>query len=179
MTEQCSERSAMSNRQTLSPPDPMSYLRGLALKIWTSFWMKRRLRRNAPMVQSRQPLTYRFMESMGLGGPRWHGSGWQRGIAESGRSRLSILMIDIPGDLVWELPCVQQASYLEEGVGGGGGGGHWSGCCPCTCTLIKNPMMMMMMMMMMISILGKKFSRRSQIIDFDISSTYLLETFCI
>ena len=24
-------------------------------------------------------------------------------------------MIDIPGDLVWDLPCVQQASYLEEG----------------------------------------------------------------
>ena len=25
---------------------------------------------NAPMVQSRQPLTYRLMESLGLGGPR-------------------------------------------------------------------------------------------------------------
>ena len=24
-------------------------------------------------------------------------------------------MIDVPGDLVWDLPCVQQASYLEEG----------------------------------------------------------------
>ena len=24
-------------------------------------------------------------------------------------------MIDIPGDLVWDLPCVQQASYLEGG----------------------------------------------------------------
>ena len=42
---------------------------------------------------------------------------------------------DIPGDLVWDLRCVQQASYLE--------GGHWCGCCPCTCTLIKNLMMMM------------------------------------
>ena len=35
--------------------------------------------------------------------------------AESGGSRLSTLMIDIPGDLVWDLPCVQQASYLEGG----------------------------------------------------------------
>ena len=70
---------------------------------------------NAPMVQSRQPLTYRLMESMGLGGPRWHGNNWQRGIAESGSSRPSTLMIDIPGDLVWDLPCVQQASYLEGG----------------------------------------------------------------
>ena len=38
-----------------------------------------------------------------------------RGIAESGSSRLSTLMIDIPGDLKWDLPCVQQASYLEGG----------------------------------------------------------------
>ena len=50
-----------------------------------------------------------------LGGSRWHGNSWQRGIAESGSSRLSTLMIDIPRDLVWDLPCMQQASYLEEG----------------------------------------------------------------
>ena len=55
------------------------------------------------------------MESVGLGGPKWHGSSWQRGIAESGSSRLSTLMIDVPGDLVWDLPCLQQASYLEGG----------------------------------------------------------------
>ena len=70
---------------------------------------------NAPVVQSRQPLTYRLMESVGLGGPKWHWSSWQRGIAESGSSRLSTLMIDVPGDLVWDLPCVEQASYLEGG----------------------------------------------------------------
>ena len=119
MTGQWSDRSAMLSHKTLSPSDPMSYLCGLALRIWTSF-----LRRegspgmdmwNAPMVQSRQPLTYRLMGSVGLGGPRWHGSSWQRGIAESGSSLLSTLMIDIPGDLVWDLPCLQQASYLEGG----------------------------------------------------------------
>ena len=49
------------------------------------------------------------------GGPRWHGNSRQRGIAESGISRPSVLMIDIPWDLVWDLPCVQQASYLEGG----------------------------------------------------------------
>ena len=64
---------------------------------------------------SRQPLTYRLMESVGLGGPRWHGSSWQRGIVESGSSQLSTLMIDILGDLVWDLPCMQQACYLEGG----------------------------------------------------------------
>ena len=57
--------------------------------------------------------------------------------AESGSSRLSTLMIGTPGDLMWDLPCMQQASYLE--------GGQWCGCCLCTCMLIKNLMMMMML----------------------------------
>ena len=57
----------------------------------------------------------KVMESMGLGGQRWHGSSWQRGIAESGSSQLATLMIDIPGNLVLDLQCVQQASYLEGG----------------------------------------------------------------
>ena len=33
----------------------------------------------------------------------------------SGNSQLSSLMTDVPGDLVCDLPCVQQASYLEGG----------------------------------------------------------------
>ena len=119
MTGQWSDISAMSDHKTLSPPGPMSYLCGLALRIWTSFWRREDSDGmdmwNAPMVQSRQPLPYRLMESVGLGGPRWHGNSWQRGIAESGSSQPSALMIDIPGDLVWYLPCVQQASYLEGG----------------------------------------------------------------
>ena len=97
----------------------MSYLSSLALRIWTSFWRREDFNGldmwNAPVVQSRQPLTYRLMESVGLEGPKWHVSSWQTGIAESGGSRLSTLMIDVPGDLVWDLPCVQQASYLEGG----------------------------------------------------------------
>ena len=137
MTGQWSDRPAMSDRKTLSPPGPMRYLCGLALRIWTSFWRREDSDGmdiwNAPMVQSRQPLTYRLTESVGLGGPRWHGNSWKRGIAESGSSLPSALMIDIPADLVLDLPCMQQSSYLE--------GAHWCGCCPCTCTLIKNPIM--------------------------------------
>ena len=80
---------------------------------------ERRLRWYGHMERSngavKQPFTYRLRESVGLGGPRWHGSSWQRGIAESGSSRLSTLMTEICGDLVWDLPCVQQASYLEGG----------------------------------------------------------------
>ena len=91
----------------------------LGIEDRTSFWRREDSDGmdmwNAPTVQSRQPLTYKLMESMGQGGPKWHGSSWQRGIAESGSSRLSTHMIDVPGDLVWDLPCVQQASYLEGG----------------------------------------------------------------
>ena len=90
-----------------------------ALRIWTFIWRREGSPGmdmwNAPMVQSRQPVRYRMMESVGLGGPRWYRSSWQRGIAESGSSRLSTLMIDIPGDLVWDLLYVHQASYLEGG----------------------------------------------------------------
>ena len=114
-----SDRSAMSGHKTLSLPDPAGCLHGLALGIWTSFWRREGPAGmdmwNAPMAQSRQPLTYRLMESVGLGVQRLHGSSWQRGIAESGSSRLLTLMINIPGDLVWDLPYMQQVSYLEGG----------------------------------------------------------------
>ena len=72
MTGQWSDRSAMSGLKTLSPPGPMSYLCCLALRIWTLFYRREDSDGmdmwNAPMVQSRQPLAYRLMESMGLGG---------------------------------------------------------------------------------------------------------------
>ena len=117
MTGQWSNRSAMSGPKTLSPPGPMNYLHSLALRIWTLFWRREGSAGmdmwNTPMVQSRQPFTYRLRESMGLGGPRWHGSSWQRGIAESGSSQLSTLMIEVCGNLVWDLRAV--SSYLEGG----------------------------------------------------------------
>ena len=37
---------------------------------------------NTPTVQSRSHFTNRLSESVGLVGPRWHGSSWQRGIAD-------------------------------------------------------------------------------------------------
>ena len=118
MTGQWSDRSAMSGHKKLSPPIQWATC---ATWHWGSgphsegensdgmdMW-------NAPVVQSRQPLTNRLMESMDLGGPRWHGSRWQGEIAESGSSWLSTLMIAVPGDLMWDLPRVQQSSYLEGG----------------------------------------------------------------
>ena len=63
-TGQWSDRSVISDRKTLSPPGPMSYLCGSALRIWTSFWRREDSDGmdmwNTPMVQSRQSLTYSF-----------------------------------------------------------------------------------------------------------------------
>ena len=54
-------------------------------------------------------------KSVVLGGPRWHGSSGQTGIAETRSSPLLTLMIDIREDLGWDLPCLQQARSLEVG----------------------------------------------------------------
>ena len=121
MTGQWSDRSAMSCPKTLSPSGPLSYLRSLALRTRTSFWRREGATNmdmwNISKMQSSQPVTYRLMESVGLGGPRWHESNRQRAMAESGSSQdqLWTLMIDTPRDLMWDLPCMQQASYLEGG----------------------------------------------------------------
>ena len=56
----------------------------------------------------------------------WHTGWWKKcgpgrpkmtwkQLIEGGSAWLPTLMIDIPGDLVWGLPCMQQASYLEGG----------------------------------------------------------------
>ena len=129
LTGQWSDRSAMSSRKTLSSPDPVSYLCGFALSNWTLFWRRKGSAAmdmwNAPMVQSRQPLTCRWMKSIGLGGPRWHGCRWQRGIAESGSSH---------DRHTWRF-CNRSAMRAASQLPGRG-----YGCCPCTCTLIKNLM---------------------------------------
>ena len=119
MTGQWSDRTAMSSQKTLLPLDHMSCVRSLASKTWISFWRREDSSGmdtfNDRTVPSSQPMTYRLKESGGLGGPRWPGSSWQRGIAESGSSLLSTLMIETPEGMVWDLPCFQLASYLEGG----------------------------------------------------------------
>ena len=113
MTGQWSDRSAMSSHKTLLPLGRMSCVCSLASKTWTSSWRRKDFGGmdtfNDQTVPSSQPMTYRLKES------GWPGSSWQRGVAESGSSLLSTLMIETPGDLVWDLPCVPLARYLEGG----------------------------------------------------------------
>ena len=112
MIRQC--QAAMSTRKTLSPSGPMSYLHSLALRIWTSSWRREGSTDmhtlHTPRVQSRNPVTYRLMESEGPGRPKMT---WKQ-LTERDYREWKLLAID-PHDLVWDLPCMQQASYLEGG----------------------------------------------------------------
>ena len=146
---QWSDRSAMSSCKTLSPSGPMSYLHCHHQVQWATctawHWGSRphpegeicwygHITWNTPKMRSRQPVTYRLMKSVGLGGPRWHGSSWQRGIAEW---KLSAVTPTWQTHLeIWcEIchACSKPATWK---------GAHWCGCCPCIYWLIKSPMMM-------------------------------------
>ena len=50
----------------------------------------------------------------GQGGPSWHQNCWRK-TAMSGSSQQLTLKKGAPGDQVWDLLCVQLASYLERG----------------------------------------------------------------
>ena len=67
------------------------------------------------VVQSEQHMICRLTASRGQGGPNKHGRNWQRKTAVSGSSPQLTLKKGAPGDQVWDLLCVQLASYLERG----------------------------------------------------------------
>ena len=129
MTGQWSDRTAMSSRKTLSISGPLSYLCGLALRIWTSFWRREGSAGmdiwNAAVVQSRQPV----IQVDGKHGPG-------RDCREQTLSAIG------PYDKHTWRSGVRYAMNAASQLSGMGGA-HWCGCCACTCTLIKNLMMMM------------------------------------
>ena len=67
------------------------------------------------VVQSGHHVIYRLMTGEGQGGPSLHGRNWWRETVVSGSSRQLTLKKGAPGDQVWDLLCVQLASYLERG----------------------------------------------------------------
>ena len=66
-------------------------------------------------LQSEQHMIWRLTASRGQGGPSKLGRNWQRKTAVSGSSPQLTLKKGAPGDQVWDLLCVQLASYLERG----------------------------------------------------------------
>ena len=112
-TGQWSDRAAMSSCIFITRSNELLARLGIEdldriLKEWRLRWYGHEERSNGAVKTAFDVQ----IENVGLGSPRWLSS-WQRGFAESGGYGLSICMIDIPGDMVWELPCVQQACYLE------------------------------------------------------------------
>ena len=140
MTGQWSDRSAMSGRKMLSPPGPMSNLRGLALRIRTSFWRSEGSAGMdmwiAPMAQSiaRRPnmtwkqLTERDCREWKLSAINPHDRNMWRSGVPSWQKYVEI----------WcEIYHVCSKPAIWKGA-------HWCGWCLCTCTLIKNLIMIMM-----------------------------------
>ena len=145
MTGQWSDRSAMSGCK-MSPPGPMSYLRGLALRSWTSFWRRDGSAGmdmwNTPMVQSRH------LSHTGWGKVwAWEAQGDMKAADRDCREwKLSAIS---PHDRnMWRSgmrSAMRAASQLS------GRGAHWCGCCPCTCMLMKNLIMIYDMYMIKVT----------------------------
>ena len=109
ITGQWSDSSAISSRRMLSASGSISYLRSLAFRMWTWSW-----RREAPLVWTRGALQRCSQDSLRhtfwLKAWAWEAQDGMEaadgGIPESGSSQLSTLIIDKPGDPVWDLLCV-------------------------------------------------------------------------
>ena len=113
MTGQWWDRSAISSHKTLSPSGPLIYLRIEDLDL---ILKERRLHWYGHVERFNEAAFHIQIDGKhGPGRPRMTMKQLTKRIAESRSSQLSNLMIDTPGDLVWDLPCVQQASYLEGG----------------------------------------------------------------
>ena len=99
----------------LSPSGPMSYLRGLALRIWTSFWWRGFTGMdmwNAPMVQSRQ--TARDIQVDGKCGPRRPKVTWKQ-LTERDCREWKLSAIDRYDRHIWisdMRPAMYAASHL-------------------------------------------------------------------
>ena len=124
----------MSGHKTLSPPGPMSYLCGLALRIWTSFW--RRLRWYGHVERSSGAIKTAFdIQVDGKRGPGRSKMTWKQ-LTERNCREWKLSAINPHDRRTWcEIchACSKPAVWK---------GAHWCGCCPCTCTLIKNPIIL-------------------------------------
>ena len=117
MTEQRSDRSVMLNHKTLPTSGPLSYLHGSA---WRP--EPHTEREKAPLVWTRSNCAVKtafdiqIVRKLGPGRPKMtRNQLTERDCREWKPSAIDPHMIETSGDLVWDLPCVQQATYLEGG----------------------------------------------------------------
>ena len=144
MTEQWSDRSAMSSRKTLSLSGPMSYLHWgsgphpegeKALLIWTHHIMEH----SKDTVKT--ACNIQIDEKRGSGRPKMT---WKQ-LTERDH-RVEALGYQPSWQTHLEILCeiCHACSKPATWKWGGGGWGHWCECCPCIYWLIKSPMMMIM-----------------------------------
>ena len=85
------------------------------------------LMRKERSSQDAIPGTYRLIESVGLGDPRWHGSSWQRD-----RREWKLLAIDLHDRHTLAILCEICHACSKPATWKGA---HWCRCRPCTCTV--------------------------------------------
>ena len=118
---QRNDRAMIRQICSIKPEDVarVSYWQRFSLRISTSFLEREGFAGlgmwRVWVVQSEQHMICRLMASGGQGGPSKHGRNWQRKTAVSGSSPQLTLKKGAPGDQVWDLLCMQLASYLERG----------------------------------------------------------------
>ena len=112
-----SDGSAVSSQRMWPGWGRASCCQGFSLRASASFWERGGFAGlgmwRVQVVQSEQHMICRWTASGGKGGPSGHGGSWQRRTAVSGSSPQLTLKKGAPGDQVWDLLCVQLASYLE------------------------------------------------------------------
>ena len=116
---QRNDRAMIRQICSIKPEDVARVRSSFSLRTSTSFWEREGFAGlgmwRVPVVQSEQHMICRLTASGGQGGPSKHGRNWQRKTAVSGSSPQLTLKKGAPGDQVWDLLCVQLASYLERG----------------------------------------------------------------
>ena len=93
----------------------------------------------APVVQSRQPLTYSLMEAWA-----WEAQDDMESADREGFQRMEALGYQPSWWTYLEIWC-EISHVCSKPATCTWKGGHWCGYCPSTCILIKNPMITMMM----------------------------------
>ena len=124
--------------QDIVTPGPVSYLCGLALRIWTSFWR----REDSDGIWTCGTLQWCSQDSL------WHTGWWKAWAWEAqddmetadreGLQRVEALGHQPSWKTYLEIWCEICHACSKPAIWKGA---HWCACCPCTCMLIKNPIM--------------------------------------
>ena len=137
MTGQWLDRSAMSGHKTLSQPGPVSYMGGLALRIWTSFWRREDCWYGHVERFNGAVKTAFHIQVEGKRGARRPKMTWKQ-LTERDCREWNLSAVNPHDRNMWRSGVRSAMCAASQLSGRGSLMWMW----PCTCTLIKNPILM-------------------------------------